>query len=312
MMWICRNLTRHALQRDLVFRHFRSRREAAIHNHRPIRKLWALLIVFWVATPLARATDLKPDAARGFDQYIRLTEQRMKRELGPGGAFLWVDGLPEPRRSEVYARLQKGEEVSERLKTTDPSGRAATPAAMIHHWVGTIFIPGVSLAQVLAVVEDYDRHAEYYKPDVAQSKTIERKGGDFKIFYRLRKKKILTIILDANFDVHRDTLGSGRAISDSYSTRIAQVENAGEKDEHELPPGKDGGYLWRLNSYWRYLDTGRGVFVQCEAISLTRDIPEGLGWLIDPMVESVPRESLEFTLQSTRAAVLSKSSGGGQ
>jgi hypothetical protein len=182
---------------------------------------------------------------------------------------------------------------------------------MIHHWIGTIFIPGVTLQQVLSVVQDYDRHAQDYAPEVTQSKTLEHKGGDFKIFYRLRKKKILTIILDAEFDVHHHMLSPSREYSDSFSTRIAQVENAGEPDERELPPGQDGGYLWRLNSYWRYFDTGRGVYVQCEAISLTRDIPTGLAWLIGPMVESVPRESLEFTLQSTRAAVLRQAAQAG-
>jgi len=71
-----------------------------------------------------------------------------------------------------------------------------------------------------------------------------------------------------------------------------------------LPPGKDGGYLWRLNSYWRYFDSGSGVYVQCEAVSLTRDIPTGLNWLVGPFVQSVPKESLEFTLESTRSEVL--------
>jgi len=228
----------------------------------------------------------------------------MKTDLAPGGAFLWVDSLPEGRRADVYARLQSGEEVSERLQTTDPSGRSATPGAMIHHWVGTVFIPGVTIQQVVAVVQDYDHHSQDYAPEVTQSRTIEHTGDDFKIFYRLRKKKILTIILDAQFDVHHHVLDPRREYSDSVSTRIAQVENAGEPNERELPPGQDGGYLWRLNSYWRYFDSGKGVYVQCEAISLTRDIPAGLGWLIGPMVESAPRESLEFTLQSTRVAVL--------
>jgi hypothetical protein len=312
MIWIRLDLTRRALRVEAVFRHFQSRREAAIRSRAPIRKSWALLICLLLAPLRAKATDLKPEAAKGFDQYIRLTEQRMKGELSAGGAFLWVDGLPEPRHGEVQVRLQRGEQVSERLRTADPSGRSATPGAMIHHWVGTIFIPGVSLSHVLTVVEDYDRHAEYYKPEVVRSRTIEHKGGDFKIFYRLRKKKILTIILDTEFEVHHHTLGPGRDYSDSFSTRIAQVENGGEPNEHELPPGKDGGFLWRLNTYWRYFDTGRGVYVQCEAISLTRDIPAGLGWLIGPMVESVPRESLEFTLQSTRAAVLRGASHAGQ
>ena len=264
-----------------------------------------LLASFVAAAPAPDpVVELRPEAARGFDRYVQLTEQRMKTELATGGNFLWVEGLPEPRRGEIYARLQRSEVVSAKLETKDPAGESQTPGALIHHWVGTVFIPGATLAQVLGVVEDYDRHAEYYKPDVVQSKTVAHSGDDYKVHYRLRKKKIITIILDTDYDVHRHLLGGARAYSDSYSTRIAQVERAGESGEQELPPGKDGGYLWRLNSYWRFFDSGRGVYVQCEAISLTRDIPAGLGWLIGPFIESVPKESLEFTLQSTRDAVL--------
>jgi hypothetical protein len=280
--------------------------EAAIRNRFLFlfRLQWAVVICLMVAPSPAGAAELRPEATRGFDRYVALTESRMQGELAPGGAFLWVDGLPEPRRSETYARLQHGEMIAARLQTADPSGQSSTPGALIHHWVGTIFIPGVSLAQVLAVVQDYDRHAEYYKPEVAQSKMVEHSGDDYKVHYRLRKKKIITIILDTDYDVHRHFFDAARAYSNSLSTRIAQVEHAGEPDEHELPPGKDGGYLWRLNSYWRYFDSGRGVYVQCEAISLTRDIPAGLNWLVGSFVESVPKESLEFTLQSTRSAVL--------
>ena len=236
----------------------------------------------------------------------------MRAEVNPGGVFLWVDSLPEPRRGEAYARLQRSEVVSARLHTADPTGSSATPGALIHHWVGTVFIAGASLAQVLAVVEDYDHHAEYYRPDVAESKTVEHRGDDFKVHYRLRKKKIITIILDTDYDVHRHFLDAKRAYSNSYSTRIAQVENVGEPSEHELPPGNDGGFLWRLNSYWRFFDSGRGVYVQCEAVSLTRDIPAAVDWFVGPFVESVPKESLEFTLQSTRSAVLGRSAQAGR
>ncbi len=263
------------------------------------------MICLMVAPPPAGAYELRPEAVEGFDQYLRLTEGRMQAELAPGGVFLWVDGLPEPRRGEAYARLQRGEVISARLQTLDPSGRSSsTPGALIHHWVGTVFIPGASLRQVLALVQDYDRHAEYYMPEVMQSKMVGHTGDDFKVHYRLRKKKIITIILNTDYDVHHHSLDAARTYSNSHSTRIAQVENAGEPDEHELPPGKDGGYLWRLNSYWRYFDSGHGVYVQCEAVSLTRDIPAGLNWLVGPFVQSVPKESLEFTLQSTRSAVL--------
>ena len=264
----------------------------------------ALTLCLLLAVARAGASELRNEAAQGFDQYVRLTERRMQGELAHGGTFLWVDTLPEPQRAEAYARLQRGDVVSSRLQTVDPSGRVSTPGAMIHHWVGTVFIPGASLSQVLTVVEDYDHHSEYYKPDIVQSKKMEQTGDDFKVHYRLRKKKIITIILDTDYQVRRRWIDSSHVYSNSYSTRIAQVEHAGEPDEQELRPGNDGGYMWRLDSYWRYFDNGHGVFVQCEAISLTRDIPPGLNWLVGSFVESIPRESLEFTLQSTRAAVL--------
>jgi len=287
-------------------------REAAIRNRVKFFLRCAAIAIFFTAPPPSVAAELRPEAARGFDRYVQLTESRMQAELAPGGVFLAVDRLPEPRRSDVHARLERGEVISERLQTADPEGQSGTPGALIHHWVGTVFIPGVTLAQVLAVVQDYDRHSEYYRPDVMQSKQVAQSGDDYKVHYRLKKKKVVTIILDADYDVHRHSVDAARAYSNSISTRIAQVENAGQPGEHELPLGKDGGYLWRLDSFWRYSDSGRGVYVQCEAVSLTRDIPAGLNWLVGPFIESVPKESLEFTLQSTRNAVLRRASRAAQ
>ncbi|MCU1343580.1 MAG: hypothetical protein JWN92_3003 [Candidatus Acidoferrum typicum] len=261
-----------------------------------------LLCLLGMPRPAA-ATELKPEAAEAFDRYVRLTEKRMRADLQPSGAFLWVDGLPEPRRESVQAQLQRGEVVSARLKT-DAIGEIRTPGALIHHWVGTVFIPGVSLRQTLAAVEDYDHHSQYFSPEVAKSKTLEHTGDDFKVYLRLVRKKIVTVVLDTEYDVHYEQLGDGREQSRSYSTRIAEIAHPGEPDERQVPSGKESGYLWRLNSYWRFYETGRGVYVQCEAVSLSRDIPAGLGWLIGPFIESIPRESLEFTLRSARAAVL--------
>jgi hypothetical protein len=47
------------------------------------------------------------------------------------------------------------------------------PHGLIHHWVGVIFIPGATLEQTLRIVEDYDHHADYYRPDVMRSKILE-------------------------------------------------------------------------------------------------------------------------------------------
>ena len=69
------------------------------------------------------------------------------------------------------------------------------------------------------------------------------------------------------------------------------------------PVGHDGGYLWRLYSYWRFLERDGGTYVQCETISLTRDVPFMVSWIVKPFVTSIPRESLTFTLETTRKAL---------
>ncbi len=109
--------------------------------------------------------------------------------------------------------------------------------------------------------------------------------------------------LDANYNVKYVFLSPDSATAYSRSTRIAEIANAGKPDEFEKQPGDDGGYLWRLYSYWRFLQRDGDVYTQLEAISLTRDIPTGLGWLVGPFVSSIPQESLEFTMTRTREAL---------
>jgi hypothetical protein len=113
-------------------------------------------------------------------------------------------------------------------------------------------------------------------------------------------KRVITVVVNSEHEARFSRDRSDRAQSRIYSTRIAEVEEAGTPNERELPVGRDGGYLWRLYTYWRLLERDGGTYVQCETISLTRGIPLGLGWLVRPFVTSIPRESLEFTLATTR------------
>ncbi len=268
----------------------------------------ALLTALGILTggaPAARGAELKQETLDAFASYVSATEARIEKELARPGAFLYIEGLPEPRRSEVRTELKRGEVYMERLKTPDASGREIrTPDALIHHWLGAVFIPGATLAQVRTLVEDYDHHQEIYKPEVVGSRLISRNGNDFKIFYRLRKHKVITVTLNTNHDVHYFPVDSKHMHSRSYTTRIAEVENADQPGEREKPVGNDGGFLWRLYSYWRFEEQDGAVTVECESISLTRDIPFGLGWLIKPFITGIPKESLQMTLGSTRSAVL--------
>lgn len=250
--------------------------------------LWALCVSG------ATAAELKPETLSAFDKYIRETEARLEQRLQPGGTFLWVDENP-----QRLAQVRAGQvPIGNRGRDT-----VAVPGGLIHDWTGAVFIPGATLRQTLALVQDYGHNRDHYQPEVLASRLIARDGNDFKVYLRLMKKKVITVILDTDYDVRYFPLDASRCHSRAYSTRIVEVENAGKPGEHTLPPGDDHGFLWRLYSYWRFQERDGGTYVECEAISLTRAIPTGLGWLIQPIIQTLPRESLANTLRKTREAL---------
>ena len=255
-------------------------------------------------TPEAMSAELRPKTVEAFDRYVQLTEARINGEVAQTEKFLYVDGLSPARRSQVLAALKRGEIFMERLQTLDASGqKIEAPEAIIHHWLGAVFVPGANLQQTIALVQDYNRHQDIYKPEVVRSRLLTHQGNDFAIYYRLRKKKVITVTLNTYHDVHYFPIDSRRCYSRSYSTKIAEVADADTPNEREKPVGHDGGFLWRINSYWQFEEKDGGMYIECESISLTRDIPTGLGWLIKPFVTSIPKESLEMTMSATRAAL---------
>ncbi|HET7208901.1 MAG TPA: hypothetical protein VFI95_20150 [Terriglobales bacterium] len=233
----------------------------------------------------------------------------MQKEL-QSGPFLWIDALPPQRRDADYDRLRRGEVITDRLQTLDQGHIITVPDGLIHHWIGVVFIPGASLEQTIRFLQDYDNQYKSYAPEVQRSKLLSRNGNDFRVYLQLRKKKVVTVVLNTDYDVHYAIVDRFRAVARSYSTRLAELENPGQKDEREKPVGDDSGFMWRLDSYWRFWEKDGGTFVQLEAISLTRDIPSGLGWLVRPFITSIPQESLAFTLSHTRKALSDRAGGG--
>lgn len=257
-------------------------------------------ILLWggalLGLPSLYAAELKPETAQAFDTYVRSYERNSP--LSPG-EFLSIDQQSPALRAQSYERLRGGEVLIEHREPPEHRFRDA----LLHHWVGTAFFPGATLDQVFTVLEDYKSYESTYAPEVVQARVLERNQDNFKVELRLRKHKVVTVLLDTNYDVRFGRLDATRGYSRSYSTRIAEIEHAGEASEHELPAGNDHGFLWRLYTYWRFVEKDGGVYAQCESISLTRDVPSGLGWLVGKFVESIPRESLVFTLNSTGKAL---------
>jgi hypothetical protein len=240
----------------------------------------------------------QPGTTEAFDRYVAQAETRIAQGRSRPGTFLRLDSLPAAQRSDMLTRLHRGEVVIEKQGNTPEQ----IPEGLIHDWLGVVFIPKATVPQVIALVRDYDHTARYYSPDVMQSRLVSARGDDLHVFMRLRKQKVVTVVLDTEYDVHYGRFDAAHQYSVSRSTRVTEIENPGELSERPLAAGHDHGYMWRLNTYWAFEQAGDGVFVQCEAISLTRDIPAGLGWVIGPFVNSIPRESLQFTLDATRNA----------
>ncbi len=254
---------------------------------------WIAIAALWAIS--AQAADLKPVAVEAFRQYTRQTEQR----LSGAKTFLWAD-----EAADRAQRIRGGEIVVQPF-TGKPDVEVAGDC-LIHDWVGSVFVPGATVQQTLALVEDYNHHKDIYKPEVVDSRLMSREGNHFHIYLRLLKKKVITVQLNTEHDVDYTELAPKRWSSASRSTRIVEVDNPGKADEREIPPGDGHGFLWRLNSYWRFEERDGGTWVECEAVSLTRDVPTGLGWLIEPIVRNLPKESLENTLRATRAALTTK------
>jgi hypothetical protein len=268
-----------------------------------IRFLTALLISLALCH-IAPAAELKQKTTSAFDRYVAATEARFANELRPEGTFLYIDGMNPDARRQAYDQLRQGGILVEKLETKAAGLNSDIPDGMLHHWVGLIFIPGATLAKTLPIVKDYDRRAELYKPDVSASRTIAHNGDDFKMFLRLHQKRFTTVDFNTTYDVHWGSVDSTKVYSNSISTRIAEVKDPNKPDGEELPVGAGHGYLWRLNTYWRFEEKDGGVYLQCEALSLTRDMPTGLGWLLKPLVTSIPKQSLNRALGQTRTVVI--------
>ena len=133
-----------------------------------------------------------------------------------------------------------------------------------------------------------------------------REGDRFRVFLRFRRQKVITVVLNTEHDIHYFRDGSQRAHSRSTATHIAEVDNAGKSNEREKSRDDDNGFLWGMETWWRLQEKDGGVYVQSEIVSLTRDIPTGLGWMVGPFITSIPKDTLSFTLEATRKAVLAQ------
>jgi hypothetical protein len=239
----------------------------------------ALSVCFLVALPAGLAAQftvhLSPETDRAFDEYVKAAESGM-------------DGRPRFETSGTAISVAAG---GRRSSTEVKDG-------LVNDWAAAALAPGGTVEKALAVLRSFDDYAKLYAPDVTASKLLSRDGDRSHIYVQVRKKKVLTVVLDTEYDVEERRLEDGKEAVVSRSTRISEVDNG-----RALPPGTGHGFAWRANTYWLLAPRPEGVYLECRIITLSRDVPAVLAWAIKPMVTSVPRESLRSTLEATIRAL---------
>jgi len=244
----------------------------------------------------AGAVELQPATAEAWQDYVRHAAERMQARLDGREPFLWVDEVP-----ERALRARHGEIV---VAPAAGAGTQTVPNGLIHDWVGAAFIPNATIESLLAVVHDYDRYKEIYKPLVTDSRLIDAGAADqeFSMIWQ-HHAMFVNAAMRGSYRAQDFSLGPHRWYGVVDATTLQQIEDYGRPGEHLLPPDTGRGFIWRAHSISRYEERDGGVYLELEAIVLSRDIPSSMQWLVNPIVNHLSINSLTTTLRQTRQAV---------
>jgi hypothetical protein len=248
------------------------------------------------AVGIASAAELKPAATSAWQAYVRTADMRMHARLDAPGRFLWVDEAPGRN-----ARVRNSEIL---VEPGLADGTQTVPNGLIHHWLAAAFIPSVKLSAVLDVAHDFANYKQFYHPAVVDSKLLgSGPGGQSFSMRSLHKVLFITAVLDDRFVTRDFQVDANRFYIVADATSVQEVEDYGRPTERVLPPDHGRGFIWRLHTLTRYEERDGGVYIEMEAIALSRDIPASLRWVVNPAVNHFSQSELASCLRQTREAV---------
>jgi len=244
----------------------------------------------------ASAAELKQETARAWDDYIQTVNTHMQKRCTADGPFLWADEV-----ADRTDQLRAGNIIVEPIDNEVPK---RVPSGLIHHWMGAVFIARIGVDDVLSVTRHYERYSEYYRPVVLDAKPICRSASDDRFSLLLMNKSVLRkTALEGEYQTRYFHPSTDRLYSISYAMRIQEIENYGQPTERKFSDGAGSGYIWRIASFTRLQQRDDGVYMEVEAIVLSRDIPAAFRWFVAPIVRRVSRNSLLISLQQTKDAI---------
>jgi hypothetical protein len=260
--------------------------------------LFGAILISAAMPAVSAAVTLKPKTVKAWETYVAATEARIARELASDSGFLALDSSAQSEEARV--QLLQGEVLVTEVKTTNDAGKGIrVPGGIIHHWRGDVFLPGVGIEPFLSRAMNPSATGPN-QPEVLEKRILDQKPNELRIFIKMTRKKFVTLIYNTEHHVTFCRYGPGRASSRSEATKIAELTNAGTAEEAEKPQGQDRGFMWRLNSYWRYEEVDGGLIIEGESMLLSREIPFLLRPIIEPLIDHAAREMIKNTMKETR------------
>ena len=225
-----------------------------------------------------------------FDRYAAVVEDRIRSDFSTAN-FLRILADESKR-----ARVRKGEVFVESAQTLGVRPNIAIPDGQIQHWGGAAFLQDATIDGVLPRLRNYNNRSRYMMPEIIASHLMDRQGDVFQVYLRLAEKAILSGIFDLDLRVVYQTEGTSRLAIESRSVSVIPVSDASAPVGSA---GKDQGLLWALNHYWRIFQMDGGLYIECEALVLSRPTPFMLDWIARPIIARAARESLSRTIHAT-------------
>ena len=252
---------------------------------------------------LSEAAELQADTLKAWDAYIKNADLQMAARLKSEQPFLWIDESDGRRRD-----VRRGEIV---VAPVLNHGAMGVPSGLIHHWIGAAFIPHSDIDRLIGVLQNYDRFKDFYKPVIADSHFVgcDQMNPEFSVTWH-RHVLFVNAAMEGRCQAQHFAINPRRGYSIANVTQLREIEQYGRPEERALPVDTGHGFAWRLHDISRYEEREGGVYLETEAIALTRDIPASLRWLVSGIVKHLSADSMETMLRQTRDAVTSASPAG--
>lgn len=165
----------------------------------------------------------------------------------------------------------------------EPQGRTlSVQGGTIHEWRGSTVVKNMTVSTLVNALQA--RGLPPPAEDILDARVLGRQGSSLRVYMKVTRSAIITVTYDTEHDVSFSELRPGVAMSRSVSTRIQELG------------GSDRGFLWRLNSYWRYRQSGPDVIVDVLSETLSREVPSLARPIASPLIDRIARESLRRSL----------------